>query len=173
MELYKVVNNIRKTYNPNSNKIYPWEEYLKDGIDSLYNEELDCRKPKDDKLFFTVGEKNVIEVNHPEDPVNRRRSGPLLQFGAIGGGEKLIKDESVRQKLSDKFGIICFDSDLDQVMESIDGNRKDSFIIIRAIADYYDGTTSKEWQPYAALCAAAFTKTLLCALPETVKSPVY
>ena len=45
-------------------------------------------------------------------------------------------------------------------MESIDGNRKDSFIIIRAIADYYDGTTAKEWQPYASLCAAAF-----CAFP--------
>jgi len=172
MELYKVVNNIRKTYNPQLNKVYPWEEYLKEGINSLNNEELDCRKPKDDKLFFTVGEKNVIEVNHPEYP-SHKRTGPVLHFGAIGGGEKLIKDESIRQKLSDRFGIIGFDSDVDQVMESIDGNRKESFIIIRAISDYYDGSTSKEWQPYASLCAAAFTKTLLCALPETIKSPVY
>lgn len=173
MELYKVVNNIRKTYNPQLNKVYPWEEYLKEGINSLNNEELDCRKPKDDKLFFTVGEKNVIEVNHPEYPSQQKRTGPVLHFGAIGGGEKLIKDESIRQKLSDRFGIIGFDSDVDQVMESIDGNRKESFIIIRAISDYYDGSTSKEWQPYASLCAAAFTKTLLCALPETIKSPVY
>ena len=75
--------------------------------------------------------------------------------------------------MSERFGIIGFDSDVDQVMESIDGNRKESFIIIRAISDYYDGSTSKEWQPYASLCAAAFTKTLLCALPETIKSPVY
>jgi hypothetical protein len=37
----------------------------------------------------------------------------------------------------------------------------------------YDGSTSKEWQPYASFFAAAFTKTLLCALPETIKSPVY
>lgn len=27
-ELYKIVNNIRKTYNPNLNKKYKWEEYL-------------------------------------------------------------------------------------------------------------------------------------------------
>jgi len=67
--------------------------------------------------------------------------------------------------MSNQFGVVCFDSDLDQVMEAIDGNRNDSFILIRAIADYHDGTTSKEWQPYAALCAAAFMKTLLCALP--------
>jgi hypothetical protein len=39
----------------------------------------------------------------------------------MGGGEKLIKDESIRQKLSDKFNIIDFDSDVDQFIESIDG----------------------------------------------------
>jgi hypothetical protein len=50
MELYKVVNNIRKTYNPQLNNV--------------------------------------------------------LIFGAIGGGEKLIKYESIRQKLSNRFSII-------------------------------------------------------------------
>jgi nucleoside phosphorylase len=171
MDLYRVVNSIRKTYNPNANKTYPWEEYLNDGISSLNNEELDCRRPKDDKLFFTVGDKNVVEINHPDDPARRQRSQPMLKFGAIGGGEKLIQDDSLKQKISEKFGVAAFDSDLDQVMESIDGNRKDSFIIIRAIADYYDGTTTKEWQPYAALCAAAFMKTLLCALPQAKSTP--
>ena len=172
MELYQIVNDIRKTFNPLSKNVYPWEQYLNDGINALYNEELDYRRPKDDKLFFTVGDKNVIEINHPEDPY-KRRGMPTLRFGAIGGGEKLLKDDRLKQQLSDKFGIMCFDSDLDQVMDSIDGNRKDSFIIIRAITDYYDGTTCKEWQPYAALCAAAFMKTVLCALPEIPKSPTY
>ncbi len=46
----------------------------------------------------------------------------MLHFGAIGGGEKLIKDERIRQYLSDRFGIIGFNSDVYQVqMESIDG----------------------------------------------------
>jgi hypothetical protein len=67
--------------------------------------------------------------------------------------------------LSEKYGILCFDNDMDQVMESIEGNRKESFIIIRSIVDYFDGTTSKEWHPYSALCAASFMKTLLCSLP--------
>ncbi len=116
IELYKVVNNIRKTYNPQLNNV--------------------------------------------------------LIFGAIGFCEKLINYESIRQKLSNRFSIIGFDSDVDQVMESIDCNRKESFIIIRAISDYYDGSISKEWQPIASLCAAAFTKTLLLALPETIKPTV-
>lgn len=56
-------------------------------------------------------------------------------------------------------------------MESIEGNRKDSFIVIRSIVDYGDGSTSKEWHPYSALCAAAFAKAILCALPTTPASP--
>ena len=177
MDLYKIVNNIRKTYSPRLNKKYPWEVYLEEGINSLSSEELDCRRPAEDKLFFTVGEKtqNVIEVNHPEDTTgqfDRQKFGqPTLRFGKVGGGDKIIKDENIRHLLCEQHNIICFDSDMDQVMQSIEGNRKDSFIIIRSIADYFDGQTTKEWQPYAALCAAAFAKTLICALPAVPVSP--
>jgi nucleoside phosphorylase len=177
MELYKIVNNIRKTYNPKLNAQYPWEEYLEQGIASLYNEELDCRRPQEDKLFFTVGDKNIIEVNHPEDAeqsgqYDRRRYGlPTLRFGKIAGGEKVVKDENLRHLLSEQHNIQAFDCDMDQVMDSIEGNRKDSFIIVRSIVDYVDGTTSKEWHPYAALCAASFAKTIICALPPPHHSP--
>lgn len=168
-ELYKIVNNIRKTYNTKLNKKYKWEEYLEEGINSLYNEELDCRRPNEDKLFFTVGEKSVIEVNHPEDLTNssdrRQFDLPTVRFGKIGGGDIVVKEENIRHSISDQFGIMCFDSDIDQVMESIEGNRKESFILIRSIVDYIDGTTSKEWQPYASLCAAAFMRTLISELP--------
>ena len=172
-ELYIIANNIRKTYNTKLNKKYPWEIYLEEGIENLYSDELDCRRPTEDKLFFTVGEKNVIEANHPEDPLNQsdrqRFDQPTLRFGKVGGGEKIVKDENMRHLLSEQYGIVCFDSDMDQVMESIEGNRKESFIIIRSIVDYFDGSTTKEWQPYAALCAAAFMKTLLCALPPATQ----
>lgn len=174
-ELYRIVNTIRKNYNPTLAQKYPWEEYIDEGIYSLKSEELDCTRPNEDKLFFTVGEKNSIEVSHPEDPtesLDRRKFNlPTLRFGKIGGGEKVFRDESLRHLLSEQYGIICFDSDMDQVMESIDGNRKESFIIIRSIVDYLDGSTTKEWQPYSAICAAAFMKTLLCALPAVPQSP--
>ena len=146
-----------------------FKDYLEDGIESLYSDELDCRRPIEDKLFFTIGEKNVIEADHPEDPLNqndRHKFGqPILRFGKVGGGEKVVNDENLRHLLSEQYGIVCFDSDMDQVMESIDGNRKDSFMVIRSIVDYQDGSTNKEWQPYSSLCAAAFMKTVLCALP--------
>ena len=47
------------------------------------------------------------------------------------------------------------------------GNRKDCYIIVRGISDYKDGTRKKEWQPYASLAAAAFTKAVICSLAAT------
>ena len=95
----------------------------------MYSEELDCRRPIEDKLFFTIGEKNVIEANHPEDLLgvsDRRQFGlPTLRFGKVGGGEKVTHDENLRHILCEQYGIVCFASDLDQVMESIEGNRKE------------------------------------------------
>lgn len=169
VDLYKIILGIKKSYDANSERLYPWEEYLEEGIDSLYNEELDCRRPSEDKLFFTVGEKSVVEVEHPSDPsgsFNRREYGqPVVKFGKIAGGEALSKNENLRISISDKYSILCFDTGMDQVMDSIEGNRKESYIIIRSIADYLDGTTTKEWQPYSALCAASFAKTIINALP--------
>lgn len=148
---------------------------MEDGIAALNCDELDCHRPKEDKLFFTIGEKNVIEADHPEGPLDQTaRRGydqPTLRFGKVGGGEKITQDENLRHLLSEQYGIVCFDSDVDQVMESIEGNRKESFMIIRSIVDYQDGSTNKEWQPYAALCAAAFMKTLVCALPPPKTRP--
>ena len=51
-----------------------------------------------------------------------------------------------------------------QVLESIVGNRKDSFLFVRGLADYVDGTKNKEWQPYAALCAASVVKFIIMSL---------
>jgi nucleoside phosphorylase len=55
--------------------------------------------------------------------------------------------------------------EFDQVLESIVGNRKDSFGFVRGVCDYLDGTKNVEWQPYAALAAAGFMKTLIENLP--------
>ena len=54
-----------------------------------------------------------------------------------------------------------------QVLESIVGNRKESFTLIRGVSDYIDGTTkSVAWQPYSALAAAAIMKSIIERLPE-------
>ena len=71
-------------------------------------------------------------------------------------------DDQLRQEYAARNGILAFDSDLDAVVESIYGNRKDQYTLIRGMADYKDGTRNgKEWQQYAALMAAAVLKTVI------------
>jgi nucleoside phosphorylase len=43
-------------------------------------------------------------------------------------------------------------------------------LVIRGICDYCDSHKHKEWQPYAALTAAAYAKTLLSTVPVTIKN---
>ena len=52
-----------------------------------------------------------------------------------------------------------------QVLESIVGNRKESFLFVRGACDYFDGTKNVVWQPYSALAAAAFMKSVIEKIP--------
>jgi nucleoside phosphorylase len=114
----------------------------------------------------------VIEVQHPDVPEHTpandatavRHGTPKVHYGVIGSGRPVTRADDTRLDFAGKYGIIAFDSEFDQVIESICGNRKDSFMFIRGIADYNDGSRSKEWQPYASLAAAAMMKTIIKAI---------
>lgn len=142
------------------------------------------RRPSSDldKLYMSVGNGDVIEVGHPDskkmqnDP--RQRGEPMLHVGPIGAGRRVAFNERLRHDFSARFhGILAFDCELDSVIESIYGNRKDSYMLIRGISDYKDGTTGlatrggrggasggKEWQQYAALMAASVLKSVVCEM---------
>ena len=86
--------------------------------------------------------------------------------------------------ISNQNGILAYDSELDSVVESVYGNRKDHYILVRGIADYkvsgridldmllltclyfQDGTRRKEWQHYSALMAASVAKTIVENIPR-------
>lgn len=163
-----------------------WENNLGEGFDRLLmtgqETTADFVRPPDDadKLYMSVGNKDVIEVGHPEAPIlmkngdnhhhnqkydPRNNGNPVIHFGPIGSGKSLVKDDVIRQDVASKFGIKAFDSEFDSVIESIFGNRKDKYLMIRGISDYKDGCRKKEWQPYAALAAAAFMKSIITSLP--------
>ena len=108
----------------------------------------------------------------------RQRGEPMLHVGPIGAGRRVAFNERLRHDFSARFhGILAFDCELDSVIESIYGNRKDSYMLIRGISDYKDGTTGlatrggrggasggKEWQQYAALMAASVLKSVVCEM---------
>ena len=90
---------------------------------------------------------------------------PVIRQGAIVSGRPIVNDEPLRLDFAQRHNAVAFDTDFDQVLESIVGNRIECFAFIRGVCDYLDGTKNAQWQPYSALAAAAYTKTLIENLP--------
>ena len=128
---------------------------------------------------MNIGNKNVIEVAHPiaqpsgegdgGDDTDASGGGPVphqtrLHAGPIGSGYELVRSDSARTEYAQAYQLLATDSEMNSVLDSIVGNCRDSFILVKGIADYKDGTTSRKWQNYASLAAAAVMKTIVCAM---------
>ncbi|XP_054016260.1 uncharacterized protein LOC128896801 isoform X1 [Hylaeus anthracinus] len=149
----------------------PWQVYLKEGLDILSNQtEHDFKPPppESDKLYMAIGERDVIEVAHPTAPsvaANKRTDGcPRIHLAPVASGRHIARDDQLKQKFAARFGCLAFDAEMDAVVESILGNCRESFAVIRGISDYKDGSRIKEWQPYASLAAASVMKSIICAM---------
>lgn len=149
-----------------------WQYYIEDGIERLKQLDIEASRPsaETDKLFMSIGPKDSIEVSHPEandDELDLRREGwPMCHFGPVGSAavQSASINESLRQRMISEFQLKAFDSEFDPVVESIYGNCKESYIMIRGISDYKDGRKRNEWQQYSALVAAAFMKSIIVNL---------
>ncbi|XP_058064092.1 uncharacterized protein LOC131213896 isoform X1 [Anopheles bellator] len=158
----------------------PWVEYIRQGQQQLSERnESDFSRPASntDKLYMNIGNKDVIEVAHPmptaQDDTDTTVSSPpqtRLHTGPIGCGYDLIRSDSARSHYAQAYNLLATDIEMNSVLDSIVGNCRDSFILVKGIADYKDGTTSKKWQNHASLAAAAVMKTIICAMdpPDNV-----
>ncbi|XP_011631920.1 uncharacterized protein LOC105423726 isoform X4 [Pogonomyrmex barbatus] len=149
----------------------PWQTFMKEGLENLINQsehDFNPPPPESDKLYMAIGERDVIEVSHPTAPmdsINKRTDGcSRIHLAPVASGRQVARDEQLRQKFASRFGALAFDAEMDAVVESILGNCRENFVVIRGIADYKDGTRIKEWQPYAALAAASVMKAIICAM---------
>ena len=145
----------------------PWDRYVEEGKIILQSEESNFYRPspRTDKLYATINDE-LLQVRHPEGPKGQYREGcSTIRYGVIGSGRYVARNDKLRMDFAKVTGARAFDGEFDAVLESMEGNRNDSFVIIRGIADYQDGTKSKEWQPYASLTAAAYMKAVVESLP--------
>ncbi|XP_030080147.1 uncharacterized protein LOC111598308 isoform X3 [Drosophila hydei] len=146
----------------------PWETYLRDAQQSLAQKtESDFGRPdgKTDKLFMNIGNNEVIEVAHPiaADEINGV-TRPRLHLGPIGSGRDLVRNDDLRTKFARKFGLLATDVEMSSVLDSIIGNCRESFILVKGISDYKDGMSTRKWQNYASLSAAAVVKSVICGM---------
>ncbi|GBP39437.1 Histone-lysine N-methyltransferase SETMAR [Eumeta japonica] len=156
----------------------PWNKYVEEGLQRLRGVPGRWEPPGDasDRLCVEVGEGAYIEVAHPA-PLNDqldggkitneekgRGSGVRVWCAPVGGGRAAACAGEARLAFAARTRVLAYDCELDAVLDSVVGNRKDCFICVRGISDYRDGTRGKEWQPHAALSAAAVAKALICAM---------
>ncbi|KAI3571047.1 hypothetical protein IWW34DRAFT_772695, partial [Fusarium oxysporum f. sp. albedinis] len=92
----------------------------------------------------------VLRPERTEDEDN-----PTIHYGLIASADRLMKDASARDRLSEEKEVLCFEMEAAGLMNHF------PCLVIRGICDYSDSHKNKEWQGYAAMVAAAYAKDLL------------
>ncbi|KAJ5267434.1 hypothetical protein N7478_000692 [Penicillium angulare] len=143
-------------------------EYLQSAIGRTARTRKNFSRPalQSDRLF-------KIQYDHPANIRNcdkclveweeirdeREDSDPQPHYGIIASGNHVIKHGRTREQLRSETGTLCFEMEAAGLMLDF------PCVVIRGICDYADSHKNKEWQGYAALVAAAYTKELLGYVP--------
>ncbi|KAF3932660.1 hypothetical protein ABW19_dt0201696 [Dactylella cylindrospora] len=94
----------------------------------------------------------------------REYDHPYIYYGIIASGNQVMKDGIKRDNISAQTNAICFEMEAAGLMDDFPS------LVIRGICDYSDGHKNKQWQGYAALCAAIYAKELLQKVPAVCKA---
>ncbi|KAL7791860.1 ankyrin repeat-containing domain protein [Trichoderma ceciliae] len=94
---------------------------------------------------------------------------PKIHHGLIASANQSMKDALIRDRLAAEKDVLCFEMEAGGLMNHF------PCLIIRGICDYSDTHKNKEWQGYAAMVAAAYTKDLLSRIAPSrleVEKPI-
>ncbi|KAI8632076.1 hypothetical protein F5Y19DRAFT_472961 [Xylariaceae sp. FL1651] len=95
----------------------------------------------------------------------RSNNHPMVHYGTIAYGSRVIEHGKERDQLAKDFNAICFFG-----MEAAGLMDDLQCLVIRGICDYSDSHKSVEWQKHASATAAAYAKVLLSVTPS-LKTP--
>ena len=104
--------------------------------------------------------------SRPRERTPRLTTDPVIHYGPIASGNKVIKSAELRDKVARRDGVLCFDMEAAGVAETFPALT----LVVRGICDYSDAQKNKDWQDYAAANAAAYAKLLLSVVPGTARS---
>uniref|UniRef100_A0A5S6QK10 Nucleoside phosphorylase domain-containing protein n=1 Tax=Trichuris muris TaxID=70415 RepID=A0A5S6QK10_TRIMR len=151
----RIANEIRSV--PADSGIH-WSDFSSECLKAIHD------TAKDTEFSFSRPLPNVdAQSSAIAPPVTPEKS--TLHLGPIAASKIIFKYQILKDDFTKRFGLVAFDAGFDTVVESVFGNRIGSWALIRGISDTSDGTKGKEWQPYAALQAAAVMKAIILKLP--------
>lgn len=135
----------------------PWDKFLTAALTKL---DSSYARPNSRTDVLHEGSR---EVPHPDDPT-RFANLPRVHTGVVGTADTLLKNPGQRDRLRDDFGIRAIEMEASGIQTASWAQGKDIFVV-RGICDYCDEYKNDDWQNYAALAAAAYTRALIEAMP--------
>jgi len=133
---------------------HPWLKYIDLGVDKLK-----FHRPPEVKDILVSSENSKEVIPHPHD--QKRTDGqPRVFYGPIASADSLLKNPIKRDELREKFKIKAVEMESSGIADAT-WNREIGYLAIRGICDYCDSNKGDDWQGYAAIIAAAYTKALI------------
>ncbi|KGO36599.1 hypothetical protein PEX1_044240 [Penicillium expansum] len=80
---------------------------------------------------------------------------PAIHYGLVASANQLMKDASIRDRLTAEKDVLCFEMEAGGLMNTF------PCLVIRGICDYSDSHKNKGWQGHAAMVAAAYARDVL------------
>lgn len=81
---------------------------------------------------MNIGNGEVIEVQHPQPTDSVDGFGEnRLHLGPIGSGKEIVRSEQERIEFARAYGLLATDIEMSSVLDSIIGNCRDSFILVK------------------------------------------
>ncbi|MEM8535600.1 MAG: hypothetical protein AAGF95_32515 [Chloroflexota bacterium] len=167
-ELFKVAQ--RLELKERTQKQYPWMPFITYGM-----KQCEVIRPDSDTDKLADSQNPNVFIDHPPDP-KRRSSEPRIFLGPIASSNILLKDATKRDELRDRFNVKAVEMESSGIADATWQLNID-FFVVRGICDYCDANKNDDWQEYAAVVAAAYTRALLEAVPavkvvaKTISSP--
>ncbi|MHB8100676.1 MAG: 5'-methylthioadenosine/S-adenosylhomocysteine nucleosidase [Methanosarcina sp.] len=136
----------------------PWEKYIDQALLKLRT-----IRPSEEKDILYSSDNQKIPIEHPEDP-KRMKGQPRVFTGPIASANILQKDPKARDELADKFKVKAIEMEASGIADAT-WNHEVGYLVVRGICDYCDSHKNDEWQQYAAVVAAAYTRALIESMP--------
>ncbi len=138
----------------------PWEHFIEEASQG-FKPRVVRPKGTSDVLVSTTDP--AVKLDHPSDP-DRRTGKPRIFAGPIASANKLLKNPVKRDALRDQFGVKAVEMEASGIADAT-WEVEAGYLVVRGICDYCDSNKGDQWQTYAAVVAAAYTRALLEAIP--------
>ena len=131
------------------------QTYARLGNDQDTFYENDCEHGQGSKPCSRCKIAGKVEREARLDSEGVQNDRPVIHYGLIASGSKVIASAGERDRLRRDADILCFETEAAGLMDRF------PCLVVRGISDYADSHKNDEWQRYAAAAAAAYAKELL------------